>query len=784
MTIEADLLPLSDKGVGPPRILDSPPPGALGRLFDEPRPYSVTEIFGDRWTGKSGLLSELSTEAADRGWRIASGRAATRSLSDVSFGVFVDALDDLMAHHGAEASHGGPDDQRKWLAGVFPSMAAGAPPRPVENPFDRYQAFRATRTVLERLGSAGGLLLTLDDIHWADESSLRLLSYLLRHPPRGAVMIALTHRPRQVDLALRSLLNQAVVDGRAYRLSPARLSEERARALLPDDISPGQVELMLSESGRNPGLLRALASTRSVLGGAASTPAALPLDVLTESLRDFRTLSEQGWRVARAAAVLQEPFSPDALRVVSQVTDDQLRTAIDELIREDLLDPDSHSSRLRFVNPLLRATAYQSAGQGWLLGAHARAAGLLSGRGADPVQLAGHLERSGLAGDNDSARVLLEAAAAHLWNDPERAASWARAALDTGEPDRDGGRARLLLGRALALCGRLEDASVVLGALRAAPGTLSEVRADAARARASALRFLGRRDAAERELAAAREHAVPERAAEHALLLGARLENALDSAGSLADGEVTGLLASVDALPAGARGGTLAMIATAAVRAGAAEHAELHTVAAARLFDRLSDDEVVPHLDGLFRLAEAEAALGRVGAARAHGGRGLRLAECRRLRVHVVRFALAVSRLERRGGDVPGAVRHAACAEAAAATTDSAPLLAESRALRAELEGPAGGPAVPGQVTRGPADGTVPAPQGPAPDELGLLSKRELEIAVLVSSGRTNQQIARTLAISHKTVETHLGRIFKKLTVSSRAEVAAMVGRFDRSGPS
>ncbi len=59
---------------------------------------------------------------------------------------------------------------------------------------------------------------------------------------------------------------------------------------------------------------------------------------------------------------------------------------------------------------------------------------------------------------------------------------------------------------------------------------------------------------------------------------------------------------------------------------------------------------------------------------------------------------------------------------------------------------------------------------------LDSLSVREREVAVLVSDGRTNQQIARRLELSHKTVETYLGRIFKKLFVSSRAEVAALVG--------
>ncbi|MDA3650030.1 LuxR C-terminal-related transcriptional regulator [Saccharopolyspora indica] len=71
---------------------------------------------------------------------------------------------------------------------------------------------------------------------------------------------------------------------------------------------------------------------------------------------------------------------------------------------------------------------------------------------------------------------------------------------------------------------------------------------------------------------------------------------------------------------------------------------------------------------------------------------------------------------------------------------------------------------------------TATPPQQP-PNEQHVLSQREYEIATLVSQGRTNRQIARELDVSHKTVETHLGRIFTKLEVSSRAEIANMVGR-------
>jgi DNA-binding NarL/FixJ family response regulator/tetratricopeptide (TPR) repeat protein len=60
---------------------------------------------------------------------------------------------------------------------------------------------------------------------------------------------------------------------------------------------------------------------------------------------------------------------------------------------------------------------------------------------------------------------------------------------------------------------------------------------------------------------------------------------------------------------------------------------------------------------------------------------------------------------------------------------------------------------------------------------LGSLTRRELEIAELVSTGKTNREIAAELFLSHKTVETHLRHIFAKLGISSRASVARALNR-------
>jgi DNA-binding CsgD family transcriptional regulator len=55
------------------------------------------------------------------------------------------------------------------------------------------------------------------------------------------------------------------------------------------------------------------------------------------------------------------------------------------------------------------------------------------------------------------------------------------------------------------------------------------------------------------------------------------------------------------------------------------------------------------------------------------------------------------------------------------------------------------------------------------------LTEREREVARLVVDRRTNAEIAEALFLSPKTIETHMRNMFRKLDVSSRADVARAV---------
>jgi two-component system, NarL family, nitrate/nitrite response regulator NarL len=70
----------------------------------------------------------------------------------------------------------------------------------------------------------------------------------------------------------------------------------------------------------------------------------------------------------------------------------------------------------------------------------------------------------------------------------------------------------------------------------------------------------------------------------------------------------------------------------------------------------------------------------------------------------------------------------------------------------------------------------APKPSDAAPDTMGL-TRRELEITAAVAEGQDNKNVARSFDISQYTVKHHLTRIFEKLCVSNRVELAMFARR-------
>lgn len=122
------------------------------------------------------------------------------------------------------------------------------------------------------------------------------------------------------------------------------------------------------------------------------------------------------------------------------------------------------------------------------------------------------------------------------------------------------------------------------------------------------------------------------------------------------------------------------------------------------------------------------------------------------------------------------------CAEAAAADRDSGTAstsLAEALVISRDLGAKPLTAELEGLATRARIKLAVPtAPRPPAsPTDPFGLTPREREVLVCVAAGQTNRQIAQTLYISDNTVGVHVQRIFSKLSVTNRAQAAAVAYR-------
>jgi DNA-binding NarL/FixJ family response regulator len=60
-----------------------------------------------------------------------------------------------------------------------------------------------------------------------------------------------------------------------------------------------------------------------------------------------------------------------------------------------------------------------------------------------------------------------------------------------------------------------------------------------------------------------------------------------------------------------------------------------------------------------------------------------------------------------------------------------------------------------------------------AKQEFGGLTAREREVATLIAQGKSNREIAASMVVGKRTVETHVANILSKLGFASRAQIAA-----------
>jgi DNA-binding CsgD family transcriptional regulator len=331
------------------------------------------------------------------------------------------------------------------------------------------------------LGRRTPLLLCADDIHWADQASLRFLHYLgrrLQELPIVVVAAARTAEPAGGSPLLAAL----AADPSAEVLELAPLSQRAVAELLRrafgTDVEPPFAAACHEMTGGIPFLVCEL--IRAIAGqgiepttAAASRVAGLAPRAVSHSVVErLSRLSASARGLARAAAVLGEADLRLAASLAG-VDSGTGATAADALAAAGIVE---EGRPLRFVHPIVRAAVEADLSPGERAGLHAVAAGCLAKEGASPHRIAAHLLATDPAGDDRVVDSLLSAARMAIANGaPDSAVVYLRRALSEPPSERLRPDVLLELGFAESYAGDPQAAAHLEAALDIAPTTTAQV---------------------------------------------------------------------------------------------------------------------------------------------------------------------------------------------------------------------------------------------------------------------------------------------------------------------
>ena len=378
-------------------------------------------VAGEAGVGKSRLVAEIGGEAEGRGMRVLTGHCVEMD-SAPPYLPYVEMIEQAIS------SPRSPLALREALGDVAPEIARIAPALrrhfpdiapPVELPPElaRRYLWNSFREFVTRGAQTEPLLLVLEDLHWADESTLLLTEYLAPLLPEMPVRIIGTYRDDEVDTShpLSRVITQLGRRRFIDRISLRRLSFGGVRAMVealagqppPEEL----VRVIDSETEGNPFFVEELylhlAESGVLLDERGRVRADLRVDEASvpESIRlvvgeRLSRLSSPTREVLVAAAVAGRVFPPDLVGEVAGVDTDALVDAFEEAEGARLIAPVKGDGNLAFSHELIRQTLLADLSTLRRERLHLQAANAIERRYADDLEehaadLTHHLSRAG-----------------------------------------------------------------------------------------------------------------------------------------------------------------------------------------------------------------------------------------------------------------------------------------------------------------------------------------------------------------------------------------------------
>lgn len=368
-------------------------------------------ITGEAGMGKTALAEELANDAHEQGARVIWGNC-WETVDTPPYWPWIQAMRQLVAPIP-------PERLASWPAAALSALHQIAPDFPLPSvdaaeigSVDRFALFDGVWSILRLVSADEPLVIVLEDLHAADESSLHLLQFVSKQVKGSALLIVGSYDAREVRRkpGHARLLADIARDGKRLDLEP--LGEDAVEELHERETgvkpSPPIAAAVARASEGNPFFIREAIGTLTAKGTLNRPDYSIGFRV-PHTVRDMvrsrlAALPEDSIEILGVASVAGRRFDINVLASVTEIDVATLLELLQQPLDHDVIEESSVLGNYSFTHILIRETLYEDLTAAKRMRLHRRMAETLEDLYADDPEsvlpeLAHHWFKAGHAGD-------------------------------------------------------------------------------------------------------------------------------------------------------------------------------------------------------------------------------------------------------------------------------------------------------------------------------------------------------------------------------------------------
>ena len=338
-------------------------------------------VAGEAGIGKTRLAAELTRRARAAGCQTLLGRSIDLVGTELPYQPFAEALRSISGR------------------------PIGGGPRPADAPAgSQLRVFEETLALLTGHAAAAPVLLVLEDLHWADTSTLNLVVFLANNLAERPVVLLATYRQDEPSSA-----------GRMRRLADGVRRSGSGLVLELGPLAPGEVIALLAAHAPMPAAVTDAIVARSegnpffaeeLLAAGGGETGELPRRLRDLLLQRVARLDPATQGLLRLAAAAGRDVGYPLLAALAAVPEPDVRESLRQAVQHEVLVADQAAGTFRFRHALLAEAIYTTILPGEREELHTRLAEELSRTAtASPAELAPHWAAAGRAAEALTASV-------------------------------------------------------------------------------------------------------------------------------------------------------------------------------------------------------------------------------------------------------------------------------------------------------------------------------------------------------------------------------------------